>query len=118
MGDDSIDLKPGMSRGLWPRVLGLMWGIGGFGVAVSDGLGVDPGCRPSALLPGRGVGVSEKELKWIGRLMRKHGVTEVVVGNRCICRGRWFQQAVEGGRRLRRSLGAELGVTCIFGMNG
>ena len=74
MGDDSIDL------GLVPRVLGLDVGDRRIGVAISDGLGLT--AQPLFTLQRTGrKGDLKKELKWIGRLLRKHGVTEVVVGN-------------------------------------
>lgn len=65
---------------LVPRVVGLDVGDRRIGVAISDGLGYT--AQPLFTLPRTGrKGDLRKEVKWIGRLMRKHGATEVVVGN-------------------------------------
>ena len=88
MGDDSIDL------GVVPRVLGLDVGDRRIGVAISDGLGLT--AQPLFTLQRTGrKGDLKKELKWIGRLLRKHGVTEVVVGNPLHMSGEVSPQAVK-----------------------
>ena len=103
MGDDSIDL------GAVPRVLGLDVGDRRIGVAISDGLGLT--AQPLFTLQRTGrKGDLKKELKWIGRLLRKHGVTEVVVGNPLQMSGEVSPQAVKA-QAFAEALRTEFGVT-------
>jgi putative Holliday junction resolvase len=103
MGDDSIDL------GVVPRVLGLDVGDRRIGVAISDGLGLT--AQPLFTLQRTGrKGDLKKELKWIGRLLRKHGVTEVVVGNPLHMSGEVSPQAVKA-QAFAEAVKAEFGVT-------
>jgi putative Holliday junction resolvase len=103
MGDDSIDL------GVVPRVLGLDVGDRRIGVAISDGLGLT--AQPLFTLQRTGrKGDLKKELKWIGRLLRKHGVTEVVVGNPLHMSGDVSPQAMKA-QAFAEALRTEFGVT-------
>jgi putative holliday junction resolvase len=103
MGDDSIDL------GLVQRVLGLDVGDRRIGVAISDPLGYT--VQPLFTLQRTGrKGDLKKELKWIGRLLRKHGVTEVVVGNPLHMSGDVSPQAVKA-QAFAEALRVEFGVT-------
>jgi putative pre-16S rRNA nuclease len=103
MGDDSIDL------GVVPRVLGLDVGDRRIGVAISDGLGLT--AQPLFTLQRTGrKGDLKKELKWIRRLLRKHGVTEVVVGNPLHMSGEVSPQAVKA-QAFAEALRVEFGVT-------
>jgi putative holliday junction resolvase len=103
MGDDSIDL------GVVPRVVGLDVGDRRIGVAISDGLGLT--AQPLFTLPRTGrKGDLKKELKWIGRLLRKYAVTEVVVGNPLHMSGDVSPQAVKA-QAFAEALRMELGVT-------
>ncbi len=103
MDGDSIDL------GVVPRVLGLDVGDRRIGVAISDGLGLT--AQPLFTLQRTGrKGDLKKELKWIGRLLRKHGVTEVVVGNPLHMSGDVSPQAVKA-QAFAGALRAEFGVT-------
>ncbi len=78
-------------------------------MAVSDGLGLT--AQPLFTLPRTGrKGDLKKELKWIGRVMRKHGATEVVVGNPLHMSGGVSPQAVKA-QAFAEALRAELGVT-------
>lgn len=92
-----------------PRVLGLDVGDRRIGVAISDGLGLT--AQPLFTLPRTGrKGDLKKEVKWIGRLMRKHGATEVVVGNPVHMSGDVSPQAVKA-QAFAEALRVELGVT-------
>jgi putative holliday junction resolvase len=103
MDDDSIDL------GAVPRVVGLDVGDRRIGMAISDGLGYT--AQPLLTLQRTGrKGDLKKELKWIGRLLRKHGVTEVVVGNPLHMSGEVSPQAVKV-QAFAEALRVELGVT-------
>ena len=103
MGDDSIDL------GVVPRVLGLDVGDRRIGVAISDPLGYT--AQPLFTLQRTGrKGDLKKELKWIGRVLRKHGVTEVVVGNPLYMSGDLSPQAAKA-QAFAEELRAEFGVT-------
>jgi putative holliday junction resolvase len=103
MDDDSIDL------GAVPRVVGLDVGDRRIGMAISDGLGYT--AHPLFTLQRTGrKGDLKKELKWIGRLLRKHGVTEVVVGNPLHMSGDVSPQAVKT-QAFAEALRVELGVT-------
>jgi putative holliday junction resolvase len=103
MGDDSINL------GVVPRVVGLDVGDRRIGMAISDGLGLT--AQPLFTLQRTGrKGDLKKELKWIGRLLRKHGVTEVVVGNPLHMSGDVSPQAVKA-QAFAEALRVELGVT-------
>jgi putative Holliday junction resolvase len=109
MGDDSADLGLEMSGGAALRVLGLDVGDRRIGVAISDGLGYT--AQPLFTLPRTGrKGDLKKEVKWIGRLMRKHGATEVVVGNPLHMSGDVSPQAVKV-QAFAEALRVELGVT-------
>jgi putative Holliday junction resolvase len=103
MGDDSIDL------GLVPRVLGLDVGDRRIGMAISDGLGYT--AQPLFTLHRKGrKGDLKAELKSIGRVIRMHGVTEVVVGNPLHMSGDVGLQAVKA-QAFAEALRAEFGVT-------
>jgi putative holliday junction resolvase len=103
MDDDSID------PGAVPRVVGLDVGDRRIGMAISDGLGYT--AHPLFTLQRTGrKGDLKKELKWIGRLLRKHGVTEVVVGNPLHMSGDVSPQAVKA-QAFAEALRVELGVT-------
>jgi putative Holliday junction resolvase len=103
MGDDSIDL------GLVPRVVGLDLGDRRIGVAISDPLGYT--VQPLFTLHRKGRrGDLKAELKSIGRVLRKHGVTEVVVGNPLHMSGDVSPQAVKS-QAFAEALRAEFGVT-------
>ena len=109
MGDDSTYLGPTMGGGVVPRVLGLDVGDRRIGVAISDGLGYT--AQPLFTLHRTGrKGDLKKEVKWIGRLMRKHGATEVVVGNPLHMSGDLSPQAVKA-QAFAEALRAEFGVT-------
>jgi putative holliday junction resolvase len=98
-----------VSDELIPRVLGLDVGDRRIGVAISDGLGLT--AQPLFTLPRTGrKGDLKKEVKWIGRLMRKHGATEVVVGNPVHMSGDVSPQAVKA-QAFAEALRVELGVT-------
>lgn len=110
VSDELKDAQHGAARvdGV-PRVLGLDVGDRRIGVAVSDGLGLT--AQPLFTLPRTGrKGDLKKELKWIGRVMRKHGATEVVVGNPLHMSGDLSPQAVKA-QAFAEALRAELGVT-------
>ncbi len=109
MGDDSLD--PGLETcgELKPRVVGLDVGDRRIGVAISDGLGLT--AQPLFTLQRTGrKGDLKKEVKWIGRLLRKHGVTEVVVGNPLHMSGDVSPQAVKA-QAFAEALRVEFGVT-------
>jgi putative Holliday junction resolvase len=109
MDDDSMDLGLEARGGLMPRVVGLDVGDRRIGVAISDGLGCT--AQPLFTLPRTGrKGDLKKEVKWIGRLMRKHGATEVVVGNPLHMSGDVSPQAVKA-QAFAEALRVELGVT-------
>ena len=109
MGDDSADLGLKACGGLMPRVVGLDVGDRRIGVAISDGLGLT--AQPLFTLQRTGrKGDLKKEVKWIGRLLRKHGVTEVVVGNPLHMSGDVSPQAVKS-QAFAEALRAEFGVT-------
>ena len=109
MDDDSTDLELTTGGGVVPRVVGLDVGDRRIGVAISDGLGLT--AQPLFTLQRTGrKGDLKKEVKWIGRLLRKHGVTEVVVGNPLHMSGDVSPQAVKA-QAFAEALRTELGVT-------
>ena len=109
MDDESTDLGIETGSSAVPRVLGLDVGDKRIGVAISDGLGYT--AQPLFTLHRTGrKGDLKKELKWIGRLLRKHGVTEVVVGNPLHMSGEVSPQAVKA-QAFAEALRAEFGVT-------
>jgi putative Holliday junction resolvase len=109
MGDDSIDLGLEMGGGLVPRVVGLDVGDRRIGVAISDPLGYT--VQPLFTLHRKGRrGDLKAELKSIGRVLRKHGVTEVVVGNPLHMSGDVSPQALKS-QAFAEALRAEFGVT-------
>ncbi len=110
MSDDSSDLGLEMGGGdEVPRVVGLDVGDKRIGVAISDGLGLT--AQPLFTLHRKGrKGDLKAELKSIGRVLRKHGVTEVVVGNPLHMSGGVSPQAVKA-QAFAEALRVELGVT-------
>ena len=59
-----------------PRLMALDVGERRMGIALTDGLGV--GVQPLFTMARKG---DRTDAKWVGRLVRKHGVAEVVVGH-------------------------------------
>ena len=109
MSDDSPDLGLEMGGGLVPRVVGLDVGDRRIGVAISDPLGYT--VQPLFTLHRKGRrGDLKAELKSIGRVLRKHGVTEVVVGNPLHMSGDVSPQALKS-QAFAEALRAEFGVT-------
>jgi putative Holliday junction resolvase len=109
MSDDSSDVELTISGGVVPRVVGLDVGDRRIGVAISDGLGLT--AQPLFTLHRKGrKGDLKAELKSIGRVLRKHGVTEVVVGNPLHMSGEVSPQALKA-QAFAEALRVEFGVT-------
>ena len=104
-----MDLGLEVRGGLVPRVLGLDVGDRRIGVALSDGLGFT--AQPLFTLHRKGrKGDLKAELKSIGRVIKKHRVTEVVVGNPLHMSGDLSPQAVKA-QAFAAALRSEFGVT-------
>jgi putative holliday junction resolvase len=98
-----------VSDELIPRVLGLDVGDRRIGIAITDELGYT--AQPLFTLHRTGKkGDLQKELKWFGRMLRKYGVREVVVGNPLHMSGEVSPQALKV-QGFAEALRAEFGVT-------
>ena len=90
MSDDSPDVGLEMGGGVAPRVVGLDVGDRRIGVAISDPLGYT--AQPLFTLHREN---RRTDLKSVGRVLRKHAVTEVVVGNPLYMSGDQSPQAAK-----------------------
>jgi putative holliday junction resolvase len=94
---------------LAPRMVGLDVGDKRIGVAITDGLGLT--AQPLFTIHRQGrKGYLKAELKSIGRVLKKHGVTEVVVGNPLHMSGEVSPQALKA-QAFAEAVRAEFGVT-------
>jgi putative Holliday junction resolvase len=94
-----------MDGGLEPRVLGFDVGDRRIGLAISDPLGYT--AQPLFTLHRAG---RRADLKSVGRVLRKHGVTEAVVGNPLYMSGDQSPQAAKA-QAFAEELRAEFGIT-------
>lgn len=90
--------------GLVPRILGLDVGDRRIGLALSDPLGYT--AQPLFTLHRAG---RRADLKSVGRVLRKHGVTEAVVGNPLYMSGDLSPQATKA-QAFAEELRAEFGI--------
>jgi putative Holliday junction resolvase len=90
---------------LVPRILGLDVGDRRIGLAISDPLGYT--AQPLFTLHRTG---RRADLKSVGRVLRKHGVTEAVVGNPLYMSGDQSPQATKA-QAFAEELRAEFGIT-------
>ncbi len=90
---------------LVPRVVGFDVGDRRIGLAISDALGIT--AQPLFTLHRKN---KRGDMKWLGRVLRKHGVSEVVVGNPLYMSGDQSPQAAKA-QAFAAELGAEFGVT-------
>jgi putative Holliday junction resolvase len=90
---------------LIPRILGLDVGDRRIGLALSDPLGYT--AQPLFTLHRTG---RRADLKSVGRVLRKHGVTEAVVGNPLYMSGDLSPQAVKA-QAFAEELRTEFGIT-------
>ena len=88
-----------------PRILGFDVGDRRIGLAISDPLGYT--AQPLFTLHRAG---KRADLKSVGRLLRKHGVTEAVVGNPLYMSGDQSPQAAKA-QAFAEELRAEFGIT-------
>jgi putative Holliday junction resolvase len=88
-----------------PRILGLDVGDRRIGLAISDPLGYT--AQPLFTLHRGG---KRADLKSVGRLLRKHGVTEAVVGNPLYMSGDQSPQAAKA-QAFAEELRTEFGIT-------
>lgn len=91
--------------GLVPRVVGFDVGDRRIGLAISDPLGYT--AQPLFTLHRTG---RRADLKSIGRMLRKHGVTEAVVGNPLYMSGDQSPQAAKA-QAFAEELRTEFGIT-------
>jgi putative Holliday junction resolvase len=91
--------------GIVPRILGLDVGDRRIGLAISDPLGYT--AQPLFTLHRTG---RRADLKSVGRVVRKHGVTEAVVGNPLYMSGDQSPQATKA-QAFAEELRAEFGIT-------
>lgn len=98
--------EPGQGEGaVVPRILGLDVGDRRIGLAISDPLGYT--AQPLFTLHRAG---RKADLKSVGRLLRKHGVKEAVVGNPLHMSGEVSPQAAKA-QAFAEELRAEFGIT-------
>jgi putative holliday junction resolvase len=111
VSDDSPNPKdqpietPHHEGALVPRIVGFDVGDRRIGLAISDPLGYT--AQPLFTLHRAG---KKADLKWLGRVLRKHGVKEVVVGNPLYMSGDQSPQAAKA-QAFAEELRAEFGVT-------
>jgi RNase H-fold protein (predicted Holliday junction resolvase) len=103
------DPEPGA---LVPRILGFDVGDRRIGLAISDPLGYT--AQPLFTLHRTG---KRADLKSVGRVLRKHGVTEAVVGNPLYMSGDQSPQAVKA-QAFAEELRGEFGLVPGFGNPG
>lgn len=101
---ETAEPKPGEDA-LVPRILGLDVGDRRIGLAISDPLGYT--AQPLFTLHRAG---RRADLKSLARALRKHGVTEVVVGNPLYMSGDQSPQAAKA-QAFAEELRAEFGIT-------
>ena len=104
MAGTEAEAKPGEGSPV-PRILGLDVGDRRIGLAISDPLGFT--AQPLFTLHRAG---RRADLKSIARVLRKHGVTEVVVGNPLHMSGDQSPQATKA-QAFAEELRAEFGIT-------
>jgi putative Holliday junction resolvase len=105
-GSDSEVAKPKQEEGgLVPRVLGFDVGDRRIGLAISDPLGYT--AQPLFTLHRAG---RRADLKSVARVLRKHGVTEAVVGNPLYMSGDQSPQAAKA-QAFAEDLRTEFGIT-------
>jgi putative holliday junction resolvase len=97
--------EAGADSALVPRVIGLDVGDRRIGLAISDPLGYT--AQPLFTLHRKN---KKADLKWLGRVLRKHGAAEVVVGNPLYMSGDLSPQA-EKAQAFAEDLRREFGVT-------
>jgi putative holliday junction resolvase len=103
-GDETA--KPKQEEGsLVPRILGFDVGDRRIGLAISDPLGYT--AQPLFTLHRTG---RRADLKSVGRVLRKHGVTEAVVGNPLYMSGDQSPQAAKA-QAFAEDLRTEFGIT-------
>jgi putative pre-16S rRNA nuclease len=105
MGDSSQPESPDLERALVPRILGFDVGDRRIGLAISDPLGYT--AQPLFTLHRAG---RRADLKAVARVLRKHGVTEVVVGNPLYMSGDQSPQAAKA-QAFAEDLRTEFGTT-------
>ncbi len=103
--DEVGEESPGDSSVLVPRILGFDVGDRRIGLAVSDALGYT--AQPLFTLHRKN---KRADMKWVGRVIRKHAVTEVVVGNPLYMSGDQSPQAAKA-QAFAEELRTEFGVT-------
>jgi putative holliday junction resolvase len=101
----SNDVPEGDANGLVPRILGFDVGDRRVGLAISDPLGYT--AQPLFTLHRTN---RRADLKWLARVLRKHGVTEAVVGNPLYMSGDQSPQAAKA-QAFAEDLRVEFGMT-------
>jgi putative holliday junction resolvase len=102
---NSNDVPEGDANGLVPRILGFDVGDRRVGLAISDPLGYT--AQPLFTLHRTN---RRADLKWLARVLRKHGVTEAVVGNPLYMSGDQSPQAAKA-QAFAEDLRVEFGIT-------
>lgn len=102
---EAVDNGSGETAVGAPRVLGFDVGDRRIGLAISDPLGHT--AQPLFTLHRTN---RRADLKWIGRVLRKHGVAEAVVGNPLYMSGDQSPQAAKS-QAFAEDLRAEFGLT-------